>query len=446
MNAFLCCGMVCEPESRIQYQWQTLVPGTVLKTRDGQSVVVESVGTWNGGAGPDFVNARLCVDGEVWIGDIEIHHSPSDWFAHGHHHDLRYDRVILHVVRHDAASAPDLPTLVLDDEPQMDDFFPGIEEGDCAGIIADIPDQTLTDIILDAGFERLTLKTESVCRTMIDCGTERTALRLIFDVAGYKNNRLPFAELFRRWDAYPLEIRVPFADVILWGESGLLPDVSLSETYHPLWRAEICRLRDAFWTLRKGHAAPLNWSRGGSRPFNSPERRLAALIALVRQCDAMPCRTWCDALSFDASPKQNLTALIDTLSLPKNPYDSFYNFKMTASRPAAIQGDSRIRELLANALLPVLCAHGWLVKNQNLSHIARDIWSLIPAAQENRVIQTAMARCFGLNQKHRAKKLLRTFAAQQGLTHLYLNFCEQNQSVCTTCRMIHGDSGENPGK
>ena len=44
-----------------------------------------------------FFNAKLKLDGVLWIGNIEIHERSSDWFKHGHHADAGYNSVILHI-------------------------------------------------------------------------------------------------------------------------------------------------------------------------------------------------------------------------------------------------------------------------------------------------------------------------------------------------------------
>jgi len=62
-----------------------------------------TTGQHNNDSGPDFFNAKISLDDQVWVGNIELHKKSSDWFAH--HHDLNpeYDNVILHVVwNHDA--------------------------------------------------------------------------------------------------------------------------------------------------------------------------------------------------------------------------------------------------------------------------------------------------------------------------------------------------------
>jgi len=60
-------------------------------------VAIEEAGEWNRLDGPDFKGARLRFDGELEVGDVEVHFREQDWAAHGHHEDPNYDRVILHL-------------------------------------------------------------------------------------------------------------------------------------------------------------------------------------------------------------------------------------------------------------------------------------------------------------------------------------------------------------
>lgn len=86
-------------EKLLHYVWMhKLLPGKTLVTTDGREVEILDPGTHNGNRGPDFSNARIRMDGMMWVGNVEIHTSSGDWFRHGHHTDPVYNTTILHVV------------------------------------------------------------------------------------------------------------------------------------------------------------------------------------------------------------------------------------------------------------------------------------------------------------------------------------------------------------
>ena len=72
-------------EHLLHYVWKhKLFPLKVLQTTNGLPVEVIDSGLQNPNAGPDFFNAKLKIDGALWVGNIEIHTHSSDWFRHGH--------------------------------------------------------------------------------------------------------------------------------------------------------------------------------------------------------------------------------------------------------------------------------------------------------------------------------------------------------------------------
>lgn len=87
-------------EKLYHYVWRhKLFPLKSLTTTDNRIVEVIDTGVYNmSDAGPDFFNAKLKVDGTVWVGNVEIHKKSSDWFRHGHDKDKAYDNVVMHVV------------------------------------------------------------------------------------------------------------------------------------------------------------------------------------------------------------------------------------------------------------------------------------------------------------------------------------------------------------
>lgn len=86
-------------EAFLHYVWANQLFNTdVLYTASNERLTITSPGTFTGLDGPDFFNARLQIGDQEWAGNVEIHINASDWYAHHHETDNRYDSVILHVV------------------------------------------------------------------------------------------------------------------------------------------------------------------------------------------------------------------------------------------------------------------------------------------------------------------------------------------------------------
>ena len=86
-------------EQLLHYCWKhKMFPLEPLKTTDGQDVEVIDPGLYNRrNSGPDFFNAKVKINGTLWVGNVEIHQKASDWYQHGHDHDAAYNNVVLHV-------------------------------------------------------------------------------------------------------------------------------------------------------------------------------------------------------------------------------------------------------------------------------------------------------------------------------------------------------------
>ena len=85
-------------EDFLHYVWQHgLFNHKQLLTTTGLAVTVIHPGRINTDAGPDFFNAKVKLEKEVWAGNVEIHIRCNDWYRHKHHLDKAYDNVILHI-------------------------------------------------------------------------------------------------------------------------------------------------------------------------------------------------------------------------------------------------------------------------------------------------------------------------------------------------------------
>jgi hypothetical protein len=64
----------------------------------GEPLTIDYPGEENTCQGPDFIHARIRVNGNSWIGSVEMHLVSSGWEKHRHADDENYRNVILHVV------------------------------------------------------------------------------------------------------------------------------------------------------------------------------------------------------------------------------------------------------------------------------------------------------------------------------------------------------------
>ena len=87
-------------EKLLHYTWRhKMLPLGTLTITDGRQVEVVDPGMYNRtDSGPDFFNAKLKIDGMLWVGNVELHIRASDWYRHHHDRDEAYNNVVLHVV------------------------------------------------------------------------------------------------------------------------------------------------------------------------------------------------------------------------------------------------------------------------------------------------------------------------------------------------------------
>ena len=87
-------------ENLLQFIWlhRFYNSQSTLQTIEGEKIIVIHPGILNTNAGPDFLEAQLKIGETLWAGNIEIHIKSSDWNKHHHHIDMKYSKLILHVV------------------------------------------------------------------------------------------------------------------------------------------------------------------------------------------------------------------------------------------------------------------------------------------------------------------------------------------------------------
>ena len=84
---------------QLQFVWRHKMMIENGQTTDGKAVEVIDAGLYNRrGKDPDFFNAKLRINGTLWVGNVSVLENASDWYLYGMNRDKSYDNVILAVV------------------------------------------------------------------------------------------------------------------------------------------------------------------------------------------------------------------------------------------------------------------------------------------------------------------------------------------------------------
>ena len=255
-----------------------------LKTMSGKVLEILDPGGWNHLAGPDFQAAKLCLDGQVVCGDVEVHFSAADWLAHSHAQNPAYNNVILHVllypdagartrVRTRNGTAPEtlvlLPLLKRDLESiALDEALLEMEQPHTVPWVADfvhVPRAQRVQELYRHAAARWEQKCRFAAQRLQGSGWSEACHQLCLEVLGYARNRAPMARL---------ALEFPLAR---WTE----------------WHG---RDADALYALQRGA-----WRLSGVRPANHPRIRLQQYLQLVAACPDWPARV---AAALQELPQQ----------------------------------------------------------------------------------------------------------------------------------------------
>jgi len=291
-------------ESVLQRIWFEQLVRNPLITLAGEEITLHHPGVWNHRAGPDFLRATFSIpDGRTFTGDVELHRHSSDWNAHEHSANAAYNNVLLHVFwQADPAlsDSPDPRIRQVALEHQLSapltelislfcsspaEILTGEKPGQCHPLLLSLSPEKLKEVLEEAGWHRLRQRRSLAQARVVSLGYEQAVWVSLAEGLGFSENREPFASLAR---AVPIQklLKIPDSGeraAVLYGTAGLLPDPTrskVSERALPLLR----RLWDSWWRFREDWAPYIlpagNWRLGGTRPNNSPYRRLAALAAI----------------------------------------------------------------------------------------------------------------------------------------------------------------------
>lgn len=415
-------------EHLLHYLWKhKIFPLQELSTTDGQRVEVIDPGLPNTDAGPDFFNAKLKLDGVLWVGNVELHDRSSLWMKHGHSSDEAYDNVILHVVgeadcpvcRRDGQPVPQLVLTCPDDVARRYDELRRSEIHPlCYSILSSLPRLTVHSWLSALQVERFERKARDIRARLEAYGNHWED---VFFVTLARNYGFGLnGDAFEAWARL-----IPFravdkhrdnlfqVEAFFLGMAGLLDEeCDADEDDYRL------RLRKEFHYLRQKFSlpAPLNpsrWKLLRQRPGGFPYVRLAQLADLYHRGQALFSRV------MEARTADELREL---LAVGTSPYwEEHFTFGRTSVRRSKRMGRGALDLVIINTIVPFLYAYGQHRQEESLCERATMLLETLKA-EDNYI--TRMWSGAGLP--------VSTAADSQALVQLQKEYCDRKD--CLRCR------------
>ena len=421
-------------EQLLHYVWKhKLFPIHELTTSDGRSVEVIDPGLHNRNAGPDFFNAKLKIDGMLWVGNVEIHDRARDWYVHHHDVDKAYNNVVLHVcgtidadvTTEDGRTLPqmqlDVPPYVAENYQQL---LATMQYPPCYRIIPDLPTLMVHAWMSALQTERLEQKTEAIGQRLRQCNGswEETCFVTLARNYGFGIN----GDAFENWAlAVPLQSVAHHRDdlfqieAIFMGQAGLLNPLSIGEAHRQqaLDDDYFQRLGNEYaYLAHKFSLSPidhLQWRFLRLRPQNFPYIRIAQLANLYHSRRAgfsqlLECET--------------VEQLHEALATQVTPYwETHYTFGAASKKNEKRLSPASIDLLLINTIIPLFFAYGRFKGSESLCDRAFDLLEQLKAEQNH--ITRLWNEC-GIDVK--------TAGDSQALIQLKKEYCDRKD--CLRCR------------
>ena len=385
---------------------------------------VIDTGLANTDAGPDFFNAKLKLDGVLWIGNIEIHERSSDWFKHGHHADTGYNSVILHIASEidteiSRSNGERIPQIQLICPEAVRTNYKELLETDsyppCYRIIPSLPPFTahswMTALQMERFEQKATLLNERLKRCQgnwEDAFFITLARNFGFGLNGDAfetwAHRLPFRAVDKhRNDLFQIE-------AIFFGQAGILED-SDGDGYYLRLKKEYTYLQHKFGLIPMDASL---WRFLRLRPANFPHIRIAQLACLYHRAYGLLSRIM---------ETETLQGVRDILKGGTSEYWlTHYTFGGSSpSRPKTLSNTS-LDLLIINTVVTFLYAYGLHKGNRVLCARAGSFLEELKA--ENNYITRMWEQC-GMKASNAADS--------QALIQLKKEYCDKKK--CLYCRI-----------
>ena len=406
-------------ERLLHYVWKyKLYTATPLITTEGRPVQVIDPGMQNTDAGPDFFNAKIKIDGTLWVGSVEIHDKSSDWLLHHHDTDKAYDCVILHItgfndfqpVRTNGNPIPQMLLTVPENILRSIDWLLYREAAlPCLDHITGIAPLHIACWMEALLSERLERKTHDIFLLLDAYQTDWNEVFYITLTRnfGFGVNNDAFERLAK---SLPLRCiqkqRSSHSQIeaMLFGQAGMLEEEN-DDHYYRLLQREYDFLRHKF------SLSPMEdfvFKNLRTRPVNFPYLKVAQLAALWVQYDTL----------FSAILEARSTGEIKKyFRIPPSGYwETHYHFRYASPRKEKTIGENALNILLINTVVPMLFAYGLHNKRPEYCERATRLLESIPP-EKNTIVTTFYNA--GITVRHAGDS--------QALIQLKREYCEKKK-------------------
>ena len=405
------------------YKNRLWLKGTELLT-DNTPFEIIDIGLHNHDSGPDFFNAKIKIDGIVWVGNVEIHVNASDWHKHHHDGDHAYDNVILHVVYNcdcdiTMPNGRVLPTWEISFPQSVfnryHDFKLNEKQIACEDYIDIVDDLYITLWMEKMAVERLEYKAEHLSEILkyTNYSWNETLYITLARNFGFGTNSLPFEQLAMHT---PLNVMLHNADnpfvleAVTFGQAGVL-NGNIYDEY-------TLKLTNEYSFQKKKYGlVPIPesmWKRSKMHPNNSPEIRLAQFAATMQYFHALA-----DSILNNSFDRR----IFGNLRLSEYWKTHFSLGKASAKVKQTKIGSQTVDAILINTIIPFSYLYGKTTNPNFDSEKIIDIMHTIKA-ENNRE-----TRAFEFIGKIKCE----TAFDSQALLNLKKNYCDTKN--CGNCNI-----------
>ena len=281
-------------EDFLYYVWQYKLFSRIdLFTTNNKEIHIKKAGSHNKNEGPDFFNAQVEIEHQLWAGNVEMHVKSSDWYLHKHEEDENYDAVILHVVwEHDTdvfmKNNEPLPTFEIKnfvDKSILKNYTVLLHQKQnwipCENQIEKVDSFLIGNWLERLYFERLEQKSIFIKKLLVQSNDDFEAVlfQLLAKNFGLKINGEAFLQLASSIDFSA--VRKVRSDenqltALFFGQAGFLEE-TIEENYHQQLKNEYAYLKHkhSLQPISKNHFQFFRM-----RPNNFPTIRIAQLASL----------------------------------------------------------------------------------------------------------------------------------------------------------------------